>query len=74
MSDSALISQLLVDESWVSDLNEKLSPSKAAQDLALRALLEDKLYFYLVRDTRLRFLIHQRCIPPAAEILLVNAV
>ena len=48
VSDSTLISQKLVDESWVTDLNGNLPAAMAARDLALRALLEDKLYFYHV--------------------------
>ncbi len=32
----------------LDDLNAKLSPTEKAHDLALRALLEEKLYFYQV--------------------------
>ena len=46
--DSTLISQNLVQEGWMNDLNAKLSPVEKVQDKALRALLEDKLYFYQV--------------------------
>ena len=49
VSDTALISEKLVADKLAEDLNAKLSPSEKAQDLALRALLEDKLYFYQVR-------------------------
>ncbi|KAL9101268.1 MAG: hypothetical protein Q9187_009264, partial [Circinaria calcarea] len=46
VADSSLISQKLAEDGLVTDLNAKLSPAEKAQDLALRALLEDKLYFY----------------------------
>lgn len=49
LSDTALISEKLVADKLAEDLNAKLSPSEKAHDLALRALLEDKLYFYQVR-------------------------
>ena len=49
ISDSALISKDLVERGLLGeDLNTRLSPVGKAQDLALRALLEDKLYFYQV--------------------------
>jgi len=38
-----------VEEGRLEDLNAKLSPTERAMDLAIRALLEDKLYFYQVR-------------------------
>ncbi|KAL6721997.1 hypothetical protein ACLMJK_001102 [Lecanora helva] len=44
--DSTLISQMLVQDGWIDDLNADLSPVERAHDLALKALLEDKLYFY----------------------------
>ena len=46
VSDSALISEKLVADGLAEDLNAKLTAPEKAQDLALRALLEDKLYFY----------------------------
>ncbi|OKL61399.1 hypothetical protein UA08_03845 [Talaromyces atroroseus] len=45
-SDTQLISDLLKENGIVPDLNEALSPAETAIDLALTALLEDKLYFY----------------------------
>lgn len=48
MGDSTLIIKHLVHESILPDLNAKLSPQDKARDLATRALLEDKLYFYHV--------------------------
>lgn len=46
VSDSALISEKLVADGLAEDLNAELTAPEKAQDLALRALLEDKLYFY----------------------------
>ena len=46
VSDSALISEKLVADGLTEDLNAKLTASEKAQDLALRALLEDKLFLY----------------------------
>lgn len=46
VSDTALISEKLVADGLAEDLNGKLTAVEKAQDLALRALLEDKLYFY----------------------------
>lgn len=48
LADSSLISQKLVNANLLAALNGDLSPVEKAQDLALRALLEDKLYFYQV--------------------------
>lgn len=45
LGDSALIIKHMVDSHSLQDLNVSLSPAQKAQDLALRALLEDKLYF-----------------------------
>lgn len=46
--DSTLIRDKLVEEGWMEDLNTRLGPVERAQDLAIRALLEEKLYFYQV--------------------------
>ncbi|KAL9001625.1 MAG: hypothetical protein Q9188_005404 [Gyalolechia gomerana] len=48
VSDSTLISEKLVTNGLAEDLNGKLAPAEKAQDMAVRALLEDKLYFYQV--------------------------
>ncbi|KAL4888285.1 hypothetical protein BDV59DRAFT_188753 [Aspergillus ambiguus] len=45
ISDSALIIKDFMKNGLVEDLNAELSPADKAQDLALRALLEDRLYF-----------------------------
>jgi glutathione S-transferase len=49
ISDSTLIARTLIKSGAIEDLNADLSPSQAAQDLAIRALIEDKLYFLTVR-------------------------
>ncbi|EED17539.1 glutathione S-transferase, putative [Talaromyces stipitatus ATCC 10500] len=46
LSDSQLISGQLTENGILPDLNEELSPTEETMDQALRALLEDKLYFY----------------------------
>jgi len=48
LGDSTLIIKHLVEKGYVEDINTKLSPQNRAYDLALRALLEEKLYFYHV--------------------------
>lgn len=48
VSDTALISEKLVADGHAEDLNGNLTAAEKAQDLALRALLEDKLAFYQV--------------------------
>ena len=58
LSDSSQISARFVGEGLIKDLNVKLSPAEKAQDLALRALLEDKLYYYQVCDFSTRIQIH----------------
>lgn len=46
IGDSGLIIKTLVQQGALPDLNAALSGAERARDLALRALLEDKLYFY----------------------------
>lgn len=46
LSDSTLIAKTLTGWNVLPDINAHLPPSDRAQDLALRALLEDKLVFY----------------------------
>ena len=48
LADSTLITDRLVEDGVSDDLNAKLSPTEKAHDFALRALLEEKLYFYQV--------------------------
>ncbi|KAI1372118.1 hypothetical protein F4677DRAFT_433528 [Hypoxylon crocopeplum] len=45
LGDSTLITRKLVQDGLLPDLNASLTPVQRAQDLALRGLLEDKLYF-----------------------------
>lgn len=49
LSDTQLISDQLTERGILPDLNDHLSPTEKVVDQALRALLEDKLYFYNVR-------------------------
>lgn len=50
LGDSSLIIKHLVERGILPDINARASsPTVRAQDLAVRALLEDKLYFYHVR-------------------------
>ncbi|KAL7627362.1 hypothetical protein AAE478_001554 [Parahypoxylon ruwenzoriense] len=46
LGDSTLIIKAFTDWGVLPDLNAALSPSLRSHDVALRALLEDKLYFY----------------------------
>lgn len=48
LSDSTLIVAKFIQDGLLDDLNAKLSPADKAHDLAIRALLEDKLCFYQV--------------------------
>lgn len=48
ISDSTLIAKSFIESGDLEDLNRRLSPVEKAQDLSLKALLEDKLYFYQV--------------------------
>lgn len=48
LADSTLIAERLVEDGVSEDLNAELSPTEKALDLAIGALLEDKLYFYQV--------------------------
>lgn len=61
VSDTALISEKLISDGLAKDLNGKLTAAEKAQDLAVRALLEDKLYFYQVNLSFLVLLSHLGC-------------
>lgn len=50
VSDSTLIINRLTKEGLLRNLNGHLSPAQQLEDLAIRALLEDKLYFYHVQE------------------------
>lgn len=51
LADSTLIIKRLIEWGVLPDLNARLAPTERAQDLGLRALLEEKFYFYSVRLT-----------------------
>jgi hypothetical protein len=48
MADSSQIIVNLMEDGALPDLNRDLTPVERAYDVALRALLEEKLYFYQV--------------------------
>jgi hypothetical protein len=48
MGDTTLIIRSFIDNGVLTDLNAGLTPVLRAQDLAVKALLEDKVYFYQV--------------------------
>ncbi|KAL2195185.1 hypothetical protein P885DRAFT_41026 [Corynascus similis CBS 632.67] len=50
LCDSTLIPRRLIDEGYMPDLNAALTPAERARDLAVRAMLEDKLYFFQMRE------------------------
>lgn len=51
LSDSTIIINRLAEVGKIPNLNASLSADQKLQDLAIRALLEDKLYFYNVRNS-----------------------
>lgn len=50
MSDSTLIIRELVSSGHLRDRDAVLTPAQRAHDLATRALLEDRVYFYGIRE------------------------
>ncbi|KAF9774858.1 hypothetical protein IL306_007102 [Fusarium sp. DS 682] len=50
LSDSTFIIKRFIDDGLIPDLNASLTPLQRAQDLAFRALLEEKVYFYGTRE------------------------
>ncbi|KAL8842371.1 MAG: hypothetical protein Q9176_002760 [Flavoplaca citrina] len=46
ISDTTMISEKLVEDGLAENLNARLTPVEKATDAAVRALLEEKLYFY----------------------------
>lgn len=48
LGDSGLIARELIDMGVLEDLNASLSAEQKARDLALRGLLEDRLYWFEV--------------------------
>jgi hypothetical protein len=49
-ADSQLISDKLSEAGLLPNLNKGLSPTENTLDMAVKALIEDKLYFYNVRN------------------------
>jgi hypothetical protein len=50
MGDTNLITKHLMKTGDLPNLNQDLAPIEVAQDLALRALMEDKIYFMQVQS------------------------
>lgn len=50
VGDSMLISKRLIELGLLEDLNAAVPREQSALDLAVRALVEDRLYFYVVSD------------------------
>lgn len=50
IGDSTLIANSLIENGTLTDFNAKLSPVQEAQDAAIRALLEDRIYFFGMRE------------------------
>jgi hypothetical protein len=50
LSDSTFIARRFVQDGHMADLNATLTPAERARDLSVRALLEDRLYFYQGRE------------------------
>jgi hypothetical protein len=48
IGDSALIAKYFSEHGLIHDLNENLDATARAHDLAIRALVEDRLYFFNV--------------------------
>lgn len=48
--DTTLVIDKLIQDGIIGDLNAALSPVQRAHDVAIKALMEDKLYFYNVRE------------------------
>ncbi|KAJ5323473.1 hypothetical protein N7476_002073 [Penicillium atrosanguineum] len=46
MSDSTLITKALIESGTLEDLNAYLSPAEKLSEISLRALFEEKLYYY----------------------------
>lgn len=53
IADSTLIAKSFIESGYLEDLNKRLSSVEKAHDASLKALLEDKLYFYQVTQAPL---------------------
>ena len=49
LGDTAIIISKLIEMGHMRDVNAGLSPEPAARDLCVRSLIEDRLYFQIVR-------------------------
>ncbi len=59
VGDSALIAKHFQDIGVAEDLNGRLDAAGKAQDMALRALMEDRLYFFNVGHSFLELSVTQ---------------
>lgn len=50
LADTSLITKALIEKNILHDLNAHLSAKEKGQDLAIRAMLEEKLFFYVARE------------------------
>ncbi|KAK4139802.1 uncharacterized protein C8A04DRAFT_32700 [Dichotomopilus funicola] len=50
LTDSALITERLVRDGHIADWNSRLTGAERAKDVAVRALLEDRWYFFAARE------------------------
>lgn len=50
IGDSTLIIRSFVEDGVLNDANKPLRPAQRAHDLAIRAMMEDKVYFYGTRE------------------------
>ena len=49
LGDSSLITQRLVDDGKLEDLNAGLAPEQRAADFCLRSMIDDRMYYFTVR-------------------------
>jgi len=50
LADSTLIPKSLIANNIMDELNARLSPKDRAHDLAIRAMMEEKLFYYNIRE------------------------
>jgi hypothetical protein len=50
LADTTLITKALIEKGIFQDLNAPLSAKDRGQDLAIRAMLEEKLFFYFIHE------------------------
>lgn len=54
LGDTALIIRALISNGDLRDVNATLAPVQWAHDLAVRSMMEDRVYFYGVREKMVR--------------------